>query len=92
MRDNDPLNDPLTVTLRNGGIGSNVRVGKDITGDPRNRPIGMIDMGNHYGFEPLALALNYNLAADVRTVEVNYRDAEQLKGDYTLFLKVERLP
>ena len=83
--------DPWYVTLLKGGIGSNVRVSKDPSGDPRNRPIGMTDAGDHYECQPFALVLPYYVAARGGLVEVRYQDDERLKGDYVLTVLIEEL-
>lgn len=84
--------DPWTVKLLKGGAGSDVHVGDTLSGDPRNRPIGMTDAGDHYEFKPLALVLPYAVASHGGVVDLHYRDDDRLKGDYTLVVRIERLP
>lgn len=81
-------------------ISSNVSIGTSPSGEAASRPIGMIWSDNLYRFTPKVLVLTYE-AAIVATrngppgsfgvVRMNYRDDDRLKGDYTLFLVVERL-
>jgi hypothetical protein len=82
-----------------GEIGANVRVSKNVFGDPKDRPIGMKDAGVFYVFEPQALRLDFNSASLLSRTNfgagngilgMTYRDAEELKGDYTLHIHVER--
>lgn len=79
-----------------------IHLNRSAIGNPRDRPIGMylIDRGD-LCFRPLSLRLNYayaleiagtNFGRGVGVVMLRYRDAEELKGDYTLYVQVERLP
>lgn len=83
-----------------GELGSNVRVTKNVFGDAKDRPIGMKDAGAFYVFEPQALKLDYDSASLLSTtnfgrgdgiVSMTYRDAEELKGDYTLRIRIEKV-
>jgi hypothetical protein len=79
-----------------------IRLISGSAGDPKDRPIGMFPLtGGGFSFGPFALRLNYADALEIaRTnfgrgagiVMLRYRDAEELKGDYTLYVQVERLP
>ena len=85
-----------------GELGSNVSLSRNVLGDPKDRPIGMLDAGSDgFRFAPLALRLGYEGASEIaRTnfgrgngvVLLRYRDPDFLKGDYTLYVQVERLP
>jgi hypothetical protein len=77
-----------------------VRISKDSLGDPKSRPVGMIDRGDHYAFAPRALVFTYQSAARVASLSLNgapgvYRldfdDDERLRGAYTLYIQVEQL-
>lgn len=70
--------------------------------DKGNRPIGLAPQGSQYQFAPQAVIITNAVAEMVLAgkagarapgvIEVRYRDPEELKGDYSLFLQVERLP
>ena len=71
------------------------------TGEVAARPIGMTRRGDKYGFVAKVFLMTYEAGilatrggppGSFGVVPINYRDAEDLKGDYTLFLIVERLP
>lgn len=79
------------------GIGSTVSVP---LGVPQERPIGVQPVGTGFGFTPQVLVLTYDSAEFIiRTsfgfgrgiVPVRYVDPPGFDGDYTLFLKVERM-
>lgn len=81
-----------------GELGSAVTVNKNVFGDAKDRPIGMKDAGIHYVFEPQALHLTFETASEIARMNfgrgmgvlpVRYRDAEALKGDYTLNVQIE---
>ncbi|HEX2781772.1 MAG TPA: hypothetical protein VHM30_19860 [Gemmatimonadaceae bacterium] len=67
-----------------------------------NRPIGLSPGTDGYNFVPQIVALTTRSAElalagsggarSAGVVEVRYRDAAELKGDYSLFLRIERLP
>lgn len=66
-------------------------------GEAASRPIGMLPAGDHYTFSPWVVGLNYRGAAAATAsgpgvITVRYTDFDDLKGDYELFLVVERLP
>jgi hypothetical protein len=70
-------------------------------GEASNRPIGMMRSGDRYDFDPQVLILTYQMADMIaRTdfgkgngvVEMRYKDDGDLEGDYTLYIKVVRLP
>ena len=77
-----------------------VRMNKDAAG-PGTRPIGMKDRGSYYAAEPTALVFNYDTAMQVATSRndglplgvfaLEVRDAEQLKGLYTLYFQIEEI-
>jgi hypothetical protein len=80
-----------------------VRVSKRFPGDPKNRPIGMTEGGgDYYVFNPQGLVLTYDEASRVaaRNIEghgtgvfaLEFRDHDELRGVYGLYLQVERLP
>lgn len=88
-----------TLTGR-GDIGTNVTASKNVFGDPKDRPVGMKDAGIRYVFEPQALHFTYETALQAsRTdfgrgngvISIRYRDAEDLKGDYTLHVHIENV-
>jgi hypothetical protein len=68
--------------------------------DPKDRPIGMDDFGMHYGYTPQMLVLTYD-AADrlARTdfglgagiLRLSFRDNNAMRGDYVLYIQVERV-
>lgn len=67
-----------------------------------NRPIGLNPGVRAYDFVPQVVALTTTSAELVLAgqggarspgvIEVRYRDVEDLEGDYSLFLRIERLP
>jgi len=76
-----------------------VVIQNQLVGEPADRPIGMKSRGSYYSFVPEVLVLNYELAQElsqgnfngaVGVLAINYRDADELRGDYTLYLKIER--
>lgn len=65
-------------------------------GEAAARPIGMIPVGGDYIFSAWVVAMNYRgavaaTAAGPRVIPVRYTDSDRLKGDYELFLVVERM-
>jgi len=69
--------------------------------DPKDRPIGMDDRGDFLGFTPQMLVLTYDAAdiisrtefrGDPGVLALNFRDQSDFDGDYTLFIRVVRLP
>lgn len=84
------------------GIALSLQRGPDggILGKAQDRPIGMVRKGNRYVFSPKVLALNYHTAAEVLktnfglgrgVIEINYKDDPKLRGDYSLYLQVQRI-
>lgn len=81
-------------------LGREIRVGKSFLGDAKDRPIGMKDASNaEYSFRPFGVVLTYDTADWMSKTDfgngrgiitVRYVDAEALKGDYTLFVQIER--
>lgn len=68
--------------------------------DPKDRPIGMDDRSSHYGFTPRMLVLTYDAADRLSRTDfgqgpgimrMGFRDNEDMRGDYVLFIQVERL-
>ena len=55
-------------------------------------PAFLNDAGDHYAFQPRALALNYNVASASQLFYVRYTDDTHLQGDYELVVSVERVP
>ena len=78
-----------------------VRISKDALGDSKSRPVGMIDRGDHYAFDPVALVLTYEAAARIAggnngfgpgVIQLDFRDDDRLRGLYSLYIQVEQLP
>lgn len=66
----------------------------------RDRPIGMENRGNHYGYTPQMLVLTYDAADRIaRTdfgfgagiIPLSFKDRDEMRGDYTVFVQIERL-
>jgi hypothetical protein len=79
------------------GIGNTISVP---FGLPQDRPIGLQPVGRNFGFTPQVLVLTYDFAEFVTqtsfgfgrgVVPVRYVDPPGFDGDYTLYLKVERM-
>jgi hypothetical protein len=92
IKNGSELGMPLRVSIGHGPVG---------LGEANNRPIGMIRSGDRYVFDPKVLVLTYEMADMVaRTdfgrgngvIEMRYQDDRDLAGDYTLYIKVERVP
>jgi hypothetical protein len=73
-------------------------------GDGGDRVIGIQGKGDNGFFNPTLIRLNYGIAEAALgyrfpgpldmppgVIPINYRDAGDLNGDYTLFIKIERL-
>jgi hypothetical protein len=70
--------------------------------DMRNRPIGMKSLGaGQVVFQPQVLVLTYEGARNIvdrdiglgpGVMEVRYEESRELEGNYSLYLKVERIP
>ena len=80
--------------------GSAVTVKKSIVGDPRDRPIGMYDAGDHFKFKPTAIKIGYKEAEQLIAsnafgvgagiFKIDYIDDPALAGNYTLYFKIEK--
>jgi hypothetical protein len=72
-----------------------------ITGKRADRALGTVKQGDQYVFVPQVLTLNFDTADVVAKTNVSglgkgvlsviYQDASELRGNYRLFLQVERL-
>ncbi len=81
--------------------GSSVTVKKSIVGDPRDRPIGMYDAGDHFRFRPIAIKIGYKeaeqliasnpLGVGAGIFKIDYADDPALAGNYTLYFKIEKV-
>jgi hypothetical protein len=64
-------------------------------GGAKNRPIGMVRRGDQFAFQPDVIVLTYEsataLAANGGVLRVQYKEDEEMQGNYTLVLLVERL-
>ena len=78
-----------------------VRISKDPSGDPRSRPVGMTDRGDHYSFDPRVLVFTYQTASRLAAssfgpgrgvYRLDFDDDPRLRGAYTLYIQVEQLP
>lgn len=80
-----------------GEAGSDIVTSKSVFGDPKDRPIGMKDDGAAYRYDPQAIQIDYETAVQLSgdrggfRVPMRFVDADELKGDYTLHVKVVRL-
>ena len=92
IKNGSELGMPLRVSIGHGPLG---------LGEVNNRPIGMMRIADRYVFDPKVLILTYEMADMVaRTnfgrgngvIEMRYQDDRDLEGDYTLYIKVERVP
>jgi|GEM_PF-3367879 len=101
-----PLPDPehpglLGRILGTGGeVGTNRRVGLNVFGDPRPRPIGMRLDRQSYVFVPQHLCFSFadaneasrtNFGEGNGVIRITYQDTDALQGIYDLFVKIERL-
>jgi hypothetical protein len=87
-----------------GGLASTLSHGASFTGERVDRPIGMRPPpgGSNFTFVPQALVLTYESAELIArsdlfgrgrgVVEIRYTDDSRLRGDYSLYLLVERVP
>jgi hypothetical protein len=96
---------PGSVVMKGSelGVGVTATLGRGFLGlgEPKNRPIGMTELGGGFGFTPQAMVLTFDVAREVArrdagrgrgVVEVRYIEGDGLlQGDYSLFLKVEDL-
>ena len=70
--------------------------------DHGNRQVGLVARGGGYQFTPQVLLLSTATAEALLAgkggarspgvIELRYRDAEDLKGDYSVFVRIERIP
>jgi hypothetical protein len=58
--------------------------------DPHDRPIGMIGVGDEYIWQPRAIVLTFESAKE-GPLALTYKDDVALGGEYTLFVRIERL-
>ena len=88
-------------------IGRTVSVNDDFFGDPHDRPIGIgnpdlatLRAGNTAQFTPYGIFLTHDVAQWISTTDfgrgagvlaIRYRDSERLKGDYTIYVKIEKV-
>lgn len=88
------------ILATEGDLGSDVHVGLGIFGDPRDRPIGMALGRDSYVFFPQRLRFSFADANEAsRTsfgygngvIPITYKDADALRGDYTIFVQIQRL-
>ena len=86
-----PIFAPLTFNQRD----LNVIVGKNFTGDAKDRPIGMYDNGTDYRYAPLAMNLTYESAKTLSesdfgfgngVLPLRFKDAPAMGGDYTIYI------
>lgn len=66
----------------------------------RDRPIGMENRGNHYGYAPQMLVLSYDAADRIARADagfspgiipLSFKDNGEMRGDYTVFVQIERV-
>lgn len=92
-----------TLLRRTPAPGTEVVVDRNVFGDPKDRPVGMLlNQGtNQYLYYPVGLQLNYETASAISETEMGYgkgvfgmqfRDHQDLKGDYTIYIQVEKIP
>lgn len=85
-----------------GAPGTEITVRRSLMGDKKDRPIGMNSSGGDYSFTPQFIAFTYDSAEEALrsdpvgrgpgVFEINYKDHPDLRGDYTLYLQIERMP
>ena len=85
-----------------GLLRSRITHGTSLTGESADRPIGMVRRlgGNGFTFVPQVLVLTYESADAISRgdlfgkgrgiVEIRHTDPDTLKGDYSLFYRVQR--
>ncbi|MEO7673031.1 MAG: hypothetical protein ABIU09_03015, partial [Pyrinomonadaceae bacterium] len=87
------------ILTTEGDLGSDVTVGLGIFGDPRDRPIGMTLGRNSYIYQPQRLRFNFadaneasrtNFGYGNGVIPITYRDANALRGNYTIFVQIQR--
>lgn len=72
-----------------------------VVGESKDRPIGMVESGGKYVFDPPVITLNYRYAEAKSqvtlsqfgrgVVEMRYVDAPRLAGDYMLYLQIQKI-
>jgi hypothetical protein len=83
--------------------GTDVVVNRNVFGDPKDRPVGMLlnEATNQYLYYPVGLQLNYEIASAISETDMGYgkgifgmqfRDHQDLKGDYTIYIQIEKIP
>ena len=89
------------VQIGRNVVGTNLSYDVSVVGQGGDRPIGMELDGGRYVFNPWVLYLTYDRAVVAsRTdygrgrgvIEVQYVDAPDLRGRYTLFVQIEQMP
>ncbi|MFL6231042.1 MAG: hypothetical protein ACJ741_19880 [Pyrinomonadaceae bacterium] len=89
------------VQLGRDVVGTNLSYDISVVGQGGDRPIGMELSGHQYFFNPWVLYLTYDRAVAASqtdygrgrgVIEVPYVDAHELRGRYTLFVQIERMP
>jgi hypothetical protein len=82
-------------------VGTNVSYDASVIGQGGDRPIGMWYSNGKYRFDPWVLYLTYERAIEASqtdygrgpgVIEVVYEDAADLRGRYTLFVQIEKMP
>jgi hypothetical protein len=67
-------------------------------GDAKDRPVGMTEVKEGYEYKPLGMLLNYESAIALSQsdfgygkgiIPIRYKDAPDMKGDYTVYIQVE---
>ena len=82
----------------NDAAGSNVRLGKGVAGDPKDRPVGMYNAGTEYGYRPVGIMIGYDdarmlseanlLGVGHGIIKIDFNDVQALNGNYSLFLRI----
>ena len=90
----------ILFNFRDVNNGSQVTVKKSIVGDPHDRPVGMHDAGDRFGFNPIAVKIGYKEAEQLVNsnplgvgngiFKIDYIDDPALAGSYTLYFKIEK--
>lgn len=102
-RGNEYANLASVLLMQREGPGNNVYVERNVFGDPKDRPIGMQlnPVLNQFFYNPVGLSLNYEQASRLAESDMGYgkgvfgmqfRDHDELKGDYTVYIQVEKIP
>jgi hypothetical protein len=108
LRDNKTFGDMVgaqavqiaDLTVLGAGVALDLR--QSVIGQDADRPVGMKFNGTQAEFRPQSLVLTYDGverlfaqqvgALPLGVYPIEYRDAPQWWGDYTLYIKVEHLP